>query len=104
MIFRNYLPFICVFSFVELAAAQGVPTFSANPQHTSVYQPPAQDLNRIRWSTSIDENNTSFAHYGAPIITASNSLITPVKTAGIARLSVESSGSRVTHLTTPFFA
>jgi hypothetical protein len=59
-----------------------VTTFGGNAQHTSIYEPAAADLNAIRWSTSIDFNQ-SFrnAHYGAPIVTASNVILVPVKTA-----------------------
>lgn len=57
------------------------PTFAGNAQHTSVYPAPAQDLNAIKWSTSIDLNPTTIAHYGAPVITANNTVLVPVKTA-----------------------
>jgi len=60
--------------------AQSVPGFAGNAQHTAVYQPAARDLNRIRWSTTIDTNPGAFAHYGAPLITASNTVVVPVKT------------------------
>jgi hypothetical protein len=57
-------------------------TFGGNAQHTSIYEVPAADLNAIRWSTSIDLNQ-SFrnAHYGAPVVTTSNVIFVPVKTA-----------------------
>ena len=75
------VPFItALFAFV--ASAQSVPSFAGNAQHTANYSPAAQDLNRIRWSTTIDLNNTvAFTHYGAPLITAANTVIVPVKTA-----------------------
>ena len=56
------------------------PTFAGNAQHTSVYPARAQDLNGIKWSTTIDFNPTTIAHYGAPVITASNTVLVPVKT------------------------
>ena len=62
--------------------AQTVSTFAGNAQHTANYNPAAQDLNAIHWSTSIDLNNTgAFAHYGAPLLTPANTIIVPVKTA-----------------------
>jgi hypothetical protein len=65
------------------AQAASVPTFAGNAQHTAVYQPAAQNLNRIRWSTSIDLNNLGvLAHYGAPLITSANTVLVPVKIAG----------------------
>jgi hypothetical protein len=60
-----------------------VPTFAGNAQHTAIYQPAAQDLNTIHWSTSVDLNNSgAYAHYGAPLITAANTVLVPVKIAG----------------------
>src|SRR5262245_12057998 len=71
---------VFLFAFATVANGQAVLTFGVNAQHTAIYQPAAQDLNRIRWSTSIDVNNTgAYAHYGAPLITAANTVIVPVK-------------------------
>ncbi|HWN96571.1 MAG TPA: Ig-like domain-containing protein [Methylomirabilota bacterium] len=55
--------------------------FAGNAQHTAIFEPAARPLNRILWSTTIDLNPGAFAHYGSPLITAANTLITPVKTA-----------------------
>ena len=63
--------------------AGSVPSFAGNAQHTAVYQPAVPSLNRIRWSATIDFNNTgSLAHYGAPLVTAANTVLAPVKIAG----------------------
>jgi hypothetical protein len=65
-------------------AGAGAPsaTFAGTAQHTSIYNSPAQHLNRLRWSTPIDlRNPVGVAHYGAPLITLSNTVITPVLTA-----------------------
>src|SRR3954468_3015698 len=60
-----------------------VPSFAGNAQHTALYQPAVPNLNRIRWSATIDFNNTGGpAHYGAPLITAANTVLAPVKIAG----------------------
>src|ERR1051326_1928615 len=64
---------------VTAIPAGSVPSFAGNAQHTAVYQPAVPNLNRIRWSTTIDFNNTSFAHYGAPLVTAANTVVVPVK-------------------------
>ena len=56
------------------------PTFAGNAQHTNVYSAPAQNLNAIKWSTTIDFHPTTTAHYGAPVITANNTVLVPVKT------------------------
>jgi hypothetical protein len=59
-----------------------VPTFAGNAQHTGIYQPAAQNLNAIHWSTTVDLNNSgAFGHYGAPLVTAANTVLVPVKTA-----------------------
>ena len=65
----------------EVAPPPSVPSFAGNAQHTSVYQPTAQNLNTIRWSTTIDLNPGDFAHYGSPLITSENTVLVPVKTA-----------------------
>jgi hypothetical protein len=67
-----------------LKPATAQPTsFAGNAQHTAVFDVPAQPLNSIHWSTSINLSNTgAFAHYGAPLVTASNTVLVPVKTAG----------------------
>jgi hypothetical protein len=59
-----------------------VPSFAGNAQHTAVYQPTVPTLNRIRWSKTIDFNNVAFVHYGAPLVTAANTVLAPVKIAG----------------------
>src|SRR4051812_26884624 len=55
-------------------------TFAGNAQHTSIYDPVAQDLNVIHWQHTIDENPGAFAHYGSPLISAANTIFAPVKT------------------------
>src|SRR6266436_8589614 len=56
-------------------------SFAGDAQHTAVFPVAAQHLNAIRWTTPIDTHYTGFAHYGSPLITASNTVIVPVKTA-----------------------
>src|SRR5215471_14925178 len=72
---------VCSFAVAQGAHGQSVPTFAGNAQHTAVYQPAAQDLNQIRWSTAIDlaPDPNLFVHYGAPLLTAGNTVIAPVK-------------------------
>jgi len=65
----------------EVAPPPSVPSFAGNAQHTSLYQPTAQNLNTIRWSTTIDFNPGDFAHYGSPLVTSANTVLVPVKTA-----------------------
>ena len=72
----------CLSIFTSGRALSQSLTFGGNAQHTSSYGPPAQNLNVLKWSTSIDFNNSgAFAHYGSPLVTASNTVLVPVKTA-----------------------
>ena len=72
---------LCGLLFVTSANVPAqAPTFAGNAQHTSVYTAPAQNLNAIKWSTTIDFHPTTTAHYGAPLITPSNTVLVPVKT------------------------
>ena len=72
--------FCCLVALSGNVFAQAT-TFGGNAQHTSNYATPAQNLNAIKWSTNIDFNNTTPAHYGSPLVTASNTVLIPVKTA-----------------------
>ena len=63
-----------------LRASAQSPTFGADAQHTGVYTVPAQPLNRIRWTTNINFDNAGgAAHYGAPLITLSNTVLVPAR-------------------------
>jgi hypothetical protein len=69
-------------------------TFAGNAQHTAIYSAPAQHLNAIHWSTSIDTSNTGAeGHYGAPLITAANTVLVPVRTAGGYRIDAFEGGT-----------
>jgi uncharacterized repeat protein (TIGR01451 family) len=63
-----------------------VPTFGGNAQHTSLYAGPSQDMNQVIWKTPVDLNpqyvgsDLAGIHYGAPLVTAANTVIVPVKT------------------------
>ncbi|MEK6337042.1 MAG: Ig-like domain-containing protein [Acidobacteriota bacterium] len=76
--------FYCVFAFASGEVFAQAVTFAGNAQHTSNYPAPAQNLNVIKWTANIDLNNTGTppAHYGSPLITASNTVLVPIKTAG----------------------
>lgn len=75
----NSLVLIFVLS-PHAALAQSL-TFSGNGQHTSSYAAPAQTLNTIKWTSSVDLHNTGdLIHYGAPLVTAGNTVLAPVKT------------------------
>ncbi len=73
--------FCCLFAFNSGLVFSQATTFGGNAQHTSSYAPPAQNLNSIKWSTDIDFNNSSRAHYGSPLVTVSNTVLVPVKLA-----------------------
>jgi hypothetical protein len=89
-IWRAAAPFLCLWTLAESTTAQPVSSFAGNAQHTAVYQPAARDLNRIRWSTG------AFAHYGAPLITSSNTIVVPVKTASGFQINVLNGGDGTT--------
>src|SRR5271163_940114 len=56
-------------------------SFAGNAQHTANYPVAAQRLSNLHWSASVDLHNTGeSAHYGAPLVTASNTVIVPVRT------------------------
>ena len=68
-----------------LPSSGTVPTFGGNAQHTSLYAGPSQDLNQVLWHTPVDLNpqysgTDLYIHYGAPLVTAGNTVIVPVKT------------------------
>ncbi|MFS8085272.1 MAG: Ig-like domain repeat protein, partial [Acidobacteriota bacterium] len=73
--------FCCVFLLTSEKTFAQAPTFAGNAQHTSIYTAPAQNLNVIKWSTTIDLHPTTTAHYGSPLVTANNTVLVPVKTA-----------------------
>ena len=76
-------------------------TFAGDAQHTAVFDAPAQRLNAIRWTTPIDTHFTGWAHYGAPLITPSNTVIVPVKTAaGFQIKALESATGRLKYTVT----
>src|ERR1043166_2815783 len=53
-------------------------TFAGNAQHTAQFPVRAQHMNRVLWSASVDVTySASSSHYGAPLITASNTIIVP---------------------------
>src|SRR5262249_53103675 len=68
-------------SFVFVAQAHGqATTFAGDAQHTGLYNGvTAQPLSTIKWTTQIDSHFTGFSHYGMPVSTAANTIITPVK-------------------------
>ena len=76
--------FFSLFAVVLATQAQTTVTgFAGNAQHTSDYSQSAQNMNAVHWSTSVDlSNNGTLSHYGAPVVSAANTVFIPVKTAG----------------------
>ncbi len=65
----------------QTSPATGVATFAGDAQHTANYSSAggAQILNRILWRAPVDTTNSiTHAHYGAPLVTAANTVIVPV--------------------------
>ncbi|HMG72356.1 MAG TPA: Ig-like domain repeat protein [Pyrinomonadaceae bacterium] len=76
------ISFLCFFALTSGRALAQATTFGGNAQHTSMYAAPAQSLNQFKLQATIDFNPGALVHYGAPLVTAGNTLIVPVKTAG----------------------
>ncbi|MDB6064087.1 MAG: hypothetical protein JWR26_295 [Pedosphaera sp.] len=58
-------------------------SFAGNAQHTANYPVAPQRLSASHWSALVDLHSSgTFAHYGAPLVTASNTVIVPVRTSG----------------------
>ena len=77
--FKEAQVFAALFAGALSSAAQPA-TFAGDPQHTSLYSPPAQHLNVVKWSTQIDTSSGSAQHYGAPLISPSNTVFVPART------------------------
>ena len=72
---------VCLFTLSAKSTLAQSTTFAGNAQHTSSYAAPAQTMDIIKWTASIDLNNTgALIHYGAPLVTAANTVLVPVKT------------------------
>jgi hypothetical protein len=59
--------------------------YASDPQHTAISTAtvPSLALNGIRWTTPVDDSpptGTIYRHYGAPLVTAQNTVIVPVRT------------------------
>jgi len=58
-----------------------VASFGVDAQHTGISLTPAQPLEAVHWQTPVDNFPTSrAAHYGAPLVTAANTVIYPYRT------------------------
>jgi hypothetical protein len=71
--------------FASTAQAQVWQSYAKNSQHTAQSGVQSQALNTIVWNTPVDlapqyEDNELFIHYGSPLVTATNTVIVPVKT------------------------
>jgi hypothetical protein len=59
-------------------------SFARNPQHTALAPVASQSLDAIHWFTPVDNapvysGNDLLEHYGSPLITASNTVIVPLR-------------------------
>src|SRR5271154_4261214 len=74
---------ICL-AVVQTVVAQSIQLpwsgFAHTPQHDCVSMVPSQPLNRILWTTPVAQSgyNYDLAHFGAPMVTRSNTVIFPV--------------------------
>lgn len=69
--------------------------FAENSQHTAISSVPSQSLLALRWQAMIDldpqysYSGVLYAHYGSPMITSGNTIVTPVKTTATGGFEVE---------------
>src|SRR5438105_14129770 len=75
---------------IALAQAISFPWsgYAHDAQHSAAASVSSQPLSRIRWQTPVDlmpqySGNDLFIHYGSPLVTASNTVVIPVKTGAI---------------------
>jgi hypothetical protein len=57
-------------------------TFAGNAQHTAQFPVPAQHLNRVRWSTAVQQA-FNMIHYGSPLVSPSNTVIFATNFVGV---------------------
>jgi hypothetical protein len=73
----------------------GWPTYGHDAQHSGISSNAAGDLGTIRWQTPVDLNplvnpdGDLQVHYGSPMVTASDTMILPVKTGASGGFQVE---------------
>ncbi|MEI9929613.1 MAG: hypothetical protein WDM89_03345 [Rhizomicrobium sp.] len=66
--------------------------YGANPQHTAPAPAKGQTLKKVHWTTPVDlqpGGGTIFIHYASPMITASNTILLPVKTSASGDFRIE---------------
>lgn len=79
------------------AAAQEQPAwrgYAGNAQHTAPAPAKGQRLKLVHWQTAVDlkpqySGDSLLIHYGSPMITASNTLLLPVKTGNVGAFRME---------------
>jgi hypothetical protein len=82
-IFSGALVCLCVSApaFADAPAWRG---YAGNPQHTAAAPAKASKIKHVLWKTKVDLQAAGqdflLIHYGAPMITASNTVLVPVKT------------------------
>jgi Calx-beta domain len=68
------------FDVLEERAVPAVTQFGGDAQHSGISAVASQSVDAIHWQTFEDANfNTTDGHYGAPVITAANTVIYPFK-------------------------
>jgi len=94
-----------------LLSVAGWQGYAQNPQHTALSTVASQTLGSILWQSPVDLNpqykdNALLIHYGSPLITASNTVIIPVKTGTTSGFEIQarsgSSGSLQWTLTSDY--
>jgi hypothetical protein len=77
-----------------LPNADGWQGYALDPQHTADSPVASDNLGAIKWQTPVDlapqySGNDLLIHYGSPLVTAANTVITPVKTGATGGFKIE---------------
>lgn len=81
--FSGALACLCLLAPVSVQAEPSWRGYAGNAQHTAPALAKAQKLKTVHWHTPVDlhpQNGTLYIHYASPMITASNTVLLPVKT------------------------
>jgi hypothetical protein len=89
---RRFRPRLEVLEVRDLLSAWA--GYAHDAQHTAVSDVPSQSLDRVAWQTPVDlapqySGGDLLIHYGSPLVTPSNTVIVPVKTAAAGGFEVE---------------
>src|SRR5262245_45837468 len=98
--FRRHRLFVEALESRELLSGTSIWNgYAGNEHHTALSTVASQSLEGIRWKSPVDlhpqySGNDLLIHYGSPVVTASNTVIVPVKTGATGGFRVEARNGR----------